>query len=90
MSSEPYSKCDFQNVTPCIESEGPNIWIDVNGDKKPNKQGKDQFMVYVDFYGTVLPAGGQEEGSQKEGECREESSENRRKESSSSCKEARS
>lgn len=36
------------------------IMIDTNGDKKPNKQGKDQFMVYVDFYGTVLPAGGQE------------------------------
>lgn len=41
MSSEPYSKCDFQNVTPCIESEGPNIWIDVNGDKKPNKLTQD-------------------------------------------------
>lgn len=36
------------------------IMIDTNGDKKPNTQGKDQFMVFVDFYGTVIPAGGQE------------------------------
>lgn len=36
-SDEPYSKCDFNNNTPCIESDGPNIWIDVNGVKKPNK-----------------------------------------------------
>ncbi len=29
--------CDIYNITPCIQSEGPNIWIDVNGVKKPNR-----------------------------------------------------
>lgn len=29
--------CDFYNIHPCIESQGPNIWFDVNGQKKPNK-----------------------------------------------------
>ena len=31
------SKCDFQNTTPCTIEDGPNVWIDVNGAKKPNK-----------------------------------------------------
>lgn len=30
-------QCDIYNITPCIQSEGPNIWIDVNGVKKPNR-----------------------------------------------------
>lgn len=29
--------CDIYNITPCIQSEGPNIWIDVNGVRKPNR-----------------------------------------------------
>ena len=29
--------CDIHNITPCILSEGPNIWIDVNGVRKPNR-----------------------------------------------------
>ena len=29
--------CNIQNTTPCIVSSGANIWIDVNGVKKPNK-----------------------------------------------------
>ena len=36
-SDERGSKCDFYNTTPCTKEEGPNIWIDVNGAKKPNK-----------------------------------------------------
>lgn len=36
------------------------VLIDANGYKKPNAGGKDRFLVYVDFYGTVIPAGSQE------------------------------
>ena len=36
------------------------VIIDTNGDKKPNEYGKDRFLVIVDFYGAVIPAGGQE------------------------------
>lgn len=36
-SDEPDSKCDFYNQTPCIQSDGANIWIDVNGVRKPNR-----------------------------------------------------
>ena len=36
-SDEEGSKCDFQNTTPCTIEDGPNVWIDVNGAKKPNK-----------------------------------------------------
>lgn len=34
------------------------IRIDINGAKRPNKEGKDQFTVYVDHYGSVIPYGG--------------------------------
>ena len=34
------------------------LHIDINGSKTPNKKGQDQFMVYVDTAGTVIPAGG--------------------------------
>jgi len=30
------SICNMRNTTPCIQSEGPNLWIDVNGVKNPN------------------------------------------------------
>ena len=36
------------------------VIIDINGDKKPNEYSKDRFLVFVDFYGIVIPAGGQE------------------------------
>ncbi len=36
-SDEPNSKCDFYNKTPCVQHDGANIWIDVNGVKKPNR-----------------------------------------------------
>ena len=36
------------------------VMIDINGDKKPNEYSKDRFLVFVDFYGLVIPAGGQE------------------------------
>ena len=36
-SEEKGSKCDFYNTTPCTKEDGPNIWIDVNGNRKPNK-----------------------------------------------------
>ena len=29
--------CDIYNMTPCVQSDGPNLWIDVNGDRKPNR-----------------------------------------------------
>lgn len=31
------SVCNMRNTTPCIQSEGPNLWMDVNGVKKPNR-----------------------------------------------------
>ncbi|MBQ8887467.1 MAG: type II secretion system protein [Candidatus Gastranaerophilales bacterium] len=36
-SDEKGSKCDFYNSTPCTKEDGANIWIDVNGVKKPNR-----------------------------------------------------
>ena len=29
--------CDIYNMTPCVQSNGPNLWIDVNGVRKPNR-----------------------------------------------------
>ncbi len=34
------------------------ITIDTNGNKGPNRLGKDQFFVWVDYYGQVIPFGG--------------------------------
>lgn len=36
-SDEAGLPCDFNNITPCVQSDGPNLWIDVNGSKKPNR-----------------------------------------------------
>lgn len=36
-SDEPNSKCSYNNKVPCVQNDGANIWIDVNGLKKPNK-----------------------------------------------------
>lgn len=36
-SGDPNSKCSYTNRVPCVQSEGANIWIDVNGFRKPNK-----------------------------------------------------
>lgn len=36
-SDEPSSKCNYNNTIPCVKNDGANIWIDVNGQKKPNK-----------------------------------------------------
>ena len=36
------------------------ILIDINGSKLPNQTGKDKFLLYVDLFGVVIPAGGQE------------------------------
>lgn len=36
-SDEPNSKCDFYNQTPCVKQDGANVWIDVNGFRKPNR-----------------------------------------------------
>ncbi len=35
-NDEKGSVCDFHNTTPCTASDGPNLWIDVNGERKPN------------------------------------------------------
>lgn len=34
------------------------FWIDVNGAKKPNKEGRDMFLFWLDQDGTLNPAGG--------------------------------
>lgn len=36
-SDAPNSKCNYNNTVPCVKNEGANIWIDVNGARKPNK-----------------------------------------------------
>ncbi|MCD7780488.1 MAG: type II secretion system GspH family protein [Candidatus Gastranaerophilales bacterium] len=36
-STEKGSVCDFYNTTPCVKEDGPNLWIDVNGARNPNK-----------------------------------------------------
>lgn len=36
-SGDPNSKCSYTNRVPCVQNEGANIWIDVNGFRKPNK-----------------------------------------------------
>lgn len=36
-SDEPNSKCSYNNRVPCVKNVGANIWIDVNGSRKPNK-----------------------------------------------------
>ena len=30
-------KCNYLNTIPCVESDAANLWIDVNGERKPNK-----------------------------------------------------
>lgn len=36
-SDEPNSRCNYDNTVPCVKNSGANIWIDVNGLRKPNK-----------------------------------------------------
>lgn len=36
-SDEPNSKCSYDNQIPCVKNDGANLWIDVNGYRKPNK-----------------------------------------------------
>ena len=36
-NDEKGTPCDFYNSEPCIQTAGPNLWIDVNGWSKPNK-----------------------------------------------------
>lgn len=31
------STCDMNDEHPCTDIDGPNLWIDVNGERKPNK-----------------------------------------------------
>lgn len=31
------SVCNSRNTTPCVQSEGPNLWMDVNGARNPNR-----------------------------------------------------
>ena len=37
---------------------GYKIYLDVNGEKKPNAAGYDLFLVYVDDIGSIIPYGG--------------------------------
>ncbi|HIS88568.1 TPA: type II secretion system protein [Candidatus Avigastranaerophilus faecigallinarum] len=61
-SDEEGFPCDFNNKTPCIASEGPNLWIDVNGVRKPNtattsyKRPKDIYQAQI-YSQRVLPYG---------------------------------
>ncbi len=36
-SSDPLSACDIESNNPCVEGDIPNLYIDVNGEKGPNK-----------------------------------------------------
>ena len=51
-TDEPMSADDRYNYEHYV------IIVDVNASKIPNKPGTDQFMLYVDTAGTVIPAGG--------------------------------
>lgn len=35
-----------------------DVLIDVNGNNQPNKNGEDRFLVHIDNFGIVIPAGG--------------------------------
>lgn len=61
-SASQTGKCNYDNTVPCVENEGPNLWIDVNGAKKPNKNTESSFKpqdIYpAQIYSTkVLPYG---------------------------------
>ena len=54
--------CNMQNTVPCIQNDGPNLWIDVNGLKKPNtittssKNPKDIYQAQI-YSMRVVPYG---------------------------------
>lgn len=48
--------------TPALQSVCAEIWVDVNGLKKPNQYGKDMFIFYLTKNGFV-PEGSQQETS---------------------------
>lgn len=56
------STCDIYDKHPCTEIEGPNLWIDVNGERKPNKltmspnHPKDIFQAQI-YAHKILPYG---------------------------------
>lgn len=47
-------------TSPALKNVYAEILIDLNGLKKPNHNGKDQFLFYLTFYG-IIPAGTQQE-----------------------------
>ncbi len=54
--------CNFQNTNPCIKDFGANVWIDVNGVRKPNRlsefivRPKDIFQAQI-YSQKVIPYG---------------------------------
>lgn len=54
--------CNSYNTRPCIQNAGPNLWIDVNGQKNPNRattnsdQPRDQYQAQI-YNQKVVPYG---------------------------------
>ena len=57
-----FFKSDKRAELPRSKYEGNyfNVLIDVNGGGQPNKEGEDRFLVHIDNFGIVIPAGGVE------------------------------
>ena len=61
-SDEQGTACDSYNQTPCTSGEGANLWIDVNGVKKPNrvttssKRPRDIYQAHI-YSQKVVPYG---------------------------------
>lgn len=62
LSNTTDSTCDIYDKHPCTEIEGPNLWIDVNGERKPNKltlfpkYPKDIFQAQI-YANKIVPYG---------------------------------
>lgn len=54
--------CNSYNTKPCIKAAGPNLWIDVNGEKNPNRvttqssHPRDQYQAQI-YNQKVVPFG---------------------------------
>ncbi len=46
--------------SPKYSGEGTFLLVDINGNGSPNKLGADQFVLYIDSKGSVIPYGGDE------------------------------
>ena len=58
---DPNGPCNIDNTVPCVNDiSKPNMYIDVNGEKKPNIMGRDVFWFWVKKDG-LYPGGCDEE-----------------------------